>query len=151
MVTSLNLVYSASAVRRLLGLSAFAPIEMHLFAEVVWVWVKGHRPTFISKAAFQAHFIERRQALAQYLAVTRNSNNHNLFTVRNPSKQSVYRVQLQFDALICQCQDYENQVQFLGQGCCKHGYAVLQYLGLDSLQKSLDAAEPANHPSLVAA
>lgn len=141
MVTHFNLVYSASAVRRLLGLSTIVPVEIREFAQVIWVWVKGHRPTFISKAAFKAHFIERRKAQARALLVTRHLYDQNFFSVRNEAKNSVYTVAAQPKTLVCQCEDYKNQVQFLGQGCCKHGYAVLSHLGFSNLRDYIKGSE----------
>jgi hypothetical protein len=123
MVTQFNLLYSVSAVRRLLGLSALVPIEIHEFACVIWAWVRGNRPTFISKSAFKVHFVERRKVQARALLVTRHLYDQNFFSVRNEAKNSIYTVEVQAKTLLCQCEDYRNQLQFLGQACCKHGYA----------------------------
>ena len=150
MVTQFNLLYSVSAVRRILGLSALVPVEIHEFASVIWVWVKGRRPTFISKAAFKVHFIEHRKAQARALLVTRHLYDQNFFNVRNEAKNSVYTVEAQAKTLLCQCEDYRNQIQFLGQACCKHGYAVLNYLGFSSLRDYIDR-QVNNHANSLAA
>jgi hypothetical protein len=34
----------------------------------------------------------------------------------------------------CTCPDYEVQVKEFGKGCCKHAYAVLRFLGFESLK-----------------
>ena len=65
MVTAFNILYSAAAVRRLLGLRSSAQVELKEFARVIWVWVKGQRPTFISKAVFQAALCRMAQGSEQ--------------------------------------------------------------------------------------
>jgi len=39
MVTAFNILYSAAAVRRLLGLGAWVEVQIREFAWVIWVWV----------------------------------------------------------------------------------------------------------------
>lgn len=70
MVTAFNILYSAAAVRRLLGLGAWVEVQIREFAWVIWVWVKGRRPTFIGKARFRQHFVDwrRRQGAALVVA-----------------------------------------------------------------------------------
>jgi predicted nucleic acid-binding Zn finger protein len=43
------------------------------------------------------------------------------------------------DGVFCECQDYQNQIDLLGRGCCKHGYAVLAQLGMASLSDYLES------------
>lgn len=132
MVTSSNLVFSVAAVRRLLGLAASVAVQIREFAWVVWVWVRGKRPTFISKKAFYQHFVDRRKAEAKNLTVQKEQF-QNLHTVSNPSKGSSYQVATLPNEIDCTCDDYKNQIDFWGKGCCKHGYAVLGVLGFTSL------------------
>ncbi len=134
MVTRTNILYSVSAVRRLLGLGDRVSIQIREFGWVIWVWVKGLRPTFISKKLFKKHFVDRRKAEARSLLVTRNVFNVNSYTVRNENKDTVYNVSLTTNAAACECEDYRNQNQFFGRGMCKHGYAVLGQLGHNSLK-----------------
>ena len=130
MVTAFNILYSTAAVRRLLGLGGWVEVQLREFAWVIWVWVKGRRPTFIGKARFRQHFVDWRRGQAGGLVVTQDLNS---FWVVNPGKQTNYRVEARRDGVFCTCDDFNNQLEFFGRGCCKHGYAVLGYLGLGSL------------------
>ncbi|PSN19880.1 hypothetical protein C7271_04980 [filamentous cyanobacterium CCP5] len=146
MATRSNLLYSAAAIRRMLGLKASVPVHLREFFKVVWVWVKGQRPTFISKADLKAHFVEHRQDEARSLQVTDWLRTPPRYTVTNPASGAQYIVAERGDRLDCTCEDYHWQQQFFGRGCCKHGYAVLQYLGYDSLGQYA-AAHRADAPS----
>jgi len=130
MVTAFNILYSAAAVRRLLGLGAWVEVQIREFAWVIWVWVKGRRPTFIGKARFRQHFVDWRRRQGAALVVTQDLDS---FGVVNPGKETVYRVEARRDGVFCPCDDFNNQLEFFGRGCCKHGYAVLGFLGLSSL------------------
>ncbi|MFM7530435.1 MAG: hypothetical protein ACKO63_18465 [Nodosilinea sp.] len=130
MVTAFNILYSAAAVRRLLGLGARVEVQIREFAWVIWVWVKGRRPTFIGKARFRQHFVDWRRRQGAALVVTQDLDS---FGVVNPGKETVYRVEARRDGVFCTCDDFNNQLEFFGRGCCKHGYAVLGFLGLSSL------------------
>lgn len=138
MVTSLNLIYSAAAVRRIVG-DRFPVVRVERWWKVVLVVFKGCRPRFMSRAAFLKHFVEWRKAQARALKVTQWLDCGSRFTVRNEFKDSVHVVDCSASGLVCTCEDYQNQMQFLGKGCCKHGYAVLACLGFDSLQHYLAA------------
>jgi predicted nucleic acid-binding Zn finger protein len=139
MVTAFNLLYSAAAVRRLLGLKSSAKVELKEFARVIWVWVKGKRPTFISKTKFKAHFAEWRKVQARGLKVTKRLDIANHYTVRNLQKDTVYIVEKRADGVFCTCDDLNNQLEYFGRGCCKHGYAVLNSLGFSSLYEYIQA------------
>jgi len=122
-----------------MGLPASVPVQIREFLNVVWVWVKGHRPTFVSKSDLKAHFVEHRKAEARSLQVTDWLRSPARYTVTNPQTGSQHVVTEQADRLDCNCEDYYWQQQFIGRGCCKHGYAVLQYLGFDSLRSYVAA------------
>ncbi|MBD2259809.1 hypothetical protein [Pseudanabaena sp. FACHB-2040] len=137
MATRSTMLYSAAAVRRMLGLSPSTPVQLREFFKVIWVAVKGQRPTFISKAQMKSHFVQHRQAEAAQLQVTDWLRDPGQFTVTNPESQSRHQVSCLRDRLECDCEDYYWQRQAFGRGCCKHGYAVLNYLGFDSLRTYL--------------
>jgi len=137
MVTCFNILYSASAVRRLLGLSGDVGVQIREFFKVVWVWVVGKRPTFMSKRVFKQHFVYRRKAAALTLSVTQHSDSTERFTVCNEAKSTAYLVECRADGVFCTCDDFSNQLQFFGRGCCKHGYAALSSLGFSSLAEYL--------------
>ena len=135
MVSAFNILYSAAAVRRLLGLKSSAKVELKEFARVIWVWVKGKRPTFISKWVFIQHFADWRKSQSKGLKVTERLDIANHFTVRNVHKDTAYVVEKRADGVFCTCDDLNNQLEFFGKGCCKHGYAVLSFLGFESLSE----------------
>ena len=129
-----QLLYSAAAIRRLLDLPASATVQIKEFGQVLWVWVQGQRPTFVSKADLKQHFVQRRQAEAQKLTVVDWLRTPECYTVRSQQGDKDYWVTCTDGALRCTCADYQRQLTTFGRGCCKHGYAVLQHLGYSSLQ-----------------
>ena len=139
MATRSTFIYSAAAIRRMMGLPTSVPVQIREFFSVLWVWVKGDRPTFVSKADLKRHFVERRQAEAESLEVTDWLRDPPRYTVTNPESGSQHVVYEHRDRLDCDCEDYYWQQQFIGRGCCKHGYAVLHYLGFNSLQEFINA------------
>ncbi|MDB9526906.1 SWIM zinc finger family protein [Oscillatoria sp. CS-180] len=149
MATRSTFVYSAAAVRRLMGLPSSVPVQIREFLDVIWVWVKGDRPTFISKTDFKHHFVERRKEDARELEVTDWLRDPPRYTVTNPNSGSQHVVSEYADRLDCDCEDYRWQQQFIGRGCCKHGYAVLQYLGFDSLKTFVEAGTTGLQTTLV--
>ena len=139
MVTAFNLLFSAAAVRRLLGLKSSAQVEIREFFKVIWVWVKGNRPTFISKRVFLNHFVDFRKASSKGMKVTERLDMANHYTVRNLRKDTFYVVEVRREGVFCTCDDLNNQLEFFGRGCCKHGYAVLAQLGFSSLRDYIQA------------
>ena len=129
-----------------MGLPASVPVQIRAFLNVLWVWVKGDRPTFISKAQLKRHFVERRQAAAQGLEVRNELCTPVCYTVTDPQSGSHHRATEHAGWLACDCEDYYWQQRFIGRGCCKHGYAVLNYLGFDSLKSFVAATEQAAQP-----
>ena len=157
MVTAFNLLFSAAAVRRLLGLRPSVKVEIRKFFKVIWVWVQGKRPTFISKRVFMNHFAEWRQSQSKGFKVTKRLDLANHYTVRNLQKDTAYVVEVRREGVFCTCEDLKNQLEFFGWGCCKHGYAVLAQLGFGSLRDYLNAKtiipfpQVAERPALYAA
>lgn len=141
MATRSTILYSSAAIRRMFGLRPSVPVQVREFWQVVWVWVQGRRPTFISKANLKAHFVAQRKAAAVDLVVTDWLRDPPRFTVTNPDSGSRHLVESFGESLDCDCEDYLWQQRFFGWGCCKHGYAVLQYLGFDSLRDYLTAQQ----------
>jgi hypothetical protein len=137
MVTALSLVYSAAAVRRMVG-DRFPVVRVERWWKVCLVVFRGCRPRFMSRQAFLKHFVEWRKAQARALQVTRRFGFPHCFSVRNESKGSVYEVQTYIGGLNCNCEDFQNQIQFFGNACCKHGYAVLGYLGFETLSAYIE-------------
>ena len=137
MIDRKNFVYSKAAAARILGVSVYAIARFEKWAYVCFVQVKGKRPTFISFNAFKAHFVEWRVEASKFLCVSKVNDSQ--YRVVNPKKNTAYSVFVEADGLDCECKDYENQVAILkGRRCCKHGYAVLTWLGCDRLSDYLD-------------
>ena len=137
MITSANqLVFSKAAIARIFGLvyRSMSQIHFQVWFKVVWVWIEGHRPRFVSKQVFLKHFADWRKQAAKALKVTRHLMDESRLTVRNEVKDSFYTVELRAAGVFCHCEDFNNQLDFWGKGCCKHGYAVLGHLGFDSLE-----------------
>jgi len=127
-----HLIYSASAIRRVLNLPSTARLQVQKWFRVIWVWVEGQRPTFLSKATLKRHFVEWRKAAAKALFVEHFYDN--IYYVSHPGEaRSRRQVQVSHDGLKCQCEDFQAQVKEIGRGCCKHCYSILNYLGYDSL------------------
>jgi hypothetical protein len=144
MITSVNqLVFSVSAVRRILGVSSELEIKVRVWSKVLWVCVAGHRPTFISKQALLLHFVEWRKSTSRSMQISQVTIGSDLFTVRNEGKRSMYKVQTYTGGIKCECEDFKNQSRFLGCACCKHCYAVLGHLGFTALSDYIEASIPA--------
>lgn len=146
MITSTSILFSASSVRRVLGLKPSAAVSFRVWAFVVWVHVPGQRPTMISKKKFYQHFAAHRQQQGQQLRaegkVSKISGTR--YTIdSNSALSGFYMVELHPDRVACECPDYGNQIQFFGRGICKHGYGILATLGLTTLSDYLQAAEMA--------
>ena len=143
MINSKNFVYSKAAAARLLGVPVYAIARFEIWYKVCFVQVRGKRPTFIGKQAFRQHFVDWRVSQSRSLCVAQVDREH--FRVVNPKKSSAYSVFGVEDGFDCECKDYENQVSiFNGRACCKHGYAVLTWLGYDRLSDYI------NSPPMVA-
>lgn len=137
MVTQSNLIYSASAAARILGIPVGLIKGFVRWWKVCWVWVKGKRPTFISLPVFKQHFVEWRKAQSRSLLLARVNSEQ--FRVVNPRKGTAYSVWALSDGLDCECEDFKNQIFMLKKACCKHCYRVLLELGFSSLQDYLIA------------
>lgn len=137
MVTHTNILFSVSAVRRMLGLDSKAAIQIREFFRVIWVWVKGKRPTFISKTAFKQHFVDRRKVDSKDVRVRVTEDGS--YTAFSLISGRQYSLEINEKAIACTCEDYHNQIQYFGRGVCKHGYAVLNFLGFNSLKDYVNA------------
>jgi hypothetical protein len=132
MINASNFVYSKAAAARILDVPVYAIARFENWAYVCFVQVKGQRPTFLGKKAFKQHFVDWRIQQGRSLCTAQVNQEH--FRVVNPRKNTAYSVYLFEDGLDCECEDYKNQVLiFNGRACCKHNYAVLAWLGHNSL------------------
>jgi hypothetical protein len=116
---------------------------------ILVVFEKGQgSPRFVSKAVFKKHFAEYRKSSSRQVFVSyqplygyfRAPSSHNI--------QEAYRIELYPDHLECSCKDWEVQEQLgIAKPTCKHCYAVLDYIGCNSLADYVakDAMEFLNH------
>lgn len=136
MIQAEDYVYSKSAVARMLNVAQSLvtkvekwPINSFDKCSIVFVIVKGRRPRFWKKFDFLCHFADWRRAQSKELVVDRLMPD--TLAVINEKKKSKYVVKIKPDAIACTCEDYKNQNKFLPKaGVCKHGYAVLNSLGI---------------------
>lgn len=124
-----GLLFNVSATSRITGVPRSEIKSTEVWDKVVFVRFRtGSR--FISKKVYFAHFVAFRQEGSKEIQV-RNRVDH--WVAWNPTKDSSYCVTPYSDRIECSCDDYKNQIDVLGKGCCKHTYAVLGQLGHASL------------------
>ena len=129
-----NLLYSIAAVRRVLGLGDRVRVKIAHWFKVLWIWAEGSRPTLLSKSALKQHFVEFRKQQAKNLVVAGSGSRYQV---------GDHRVGVEAHGLTCTCQDFAVQSRSIGRGVCKHGYAVLNHLGYDSLSVFITASQAA--------
>lgn len=138
MVTAQNILYSKSALARILGIDTNLITRLEVWHSVVFAVIKGRRPRFFSKKIFKIHFVQWRQAQAKALVATQNVFNPNIFYVKNETKATAYTVNFFIGGSTCDCEDFNNQKQFFGMACCKHIYASLSQIGFTSLRDYIE-------------
>lgn len=92
---------------------------------------------FLSVSQFEADFQESRQQKTQALTVTPHQQDSWAYNVINTEKKSKYVVGTRHPYLTCTCADYAQQRRHNFQKhdiVCKHGYAVLQFLGYQTFE-----------------
>lgn len=132
-----SLIFTKSATARLLKIKPAQIVEYRVWAFVVWVHVKGQRPTMISKKAFYGGFVEFRREGGKALEGSVIAHTKTSYTV---SGSRPYQVTAG-TKIACTCEDYSQQIQAHGGGVCKHGYAVLGVMGYRSLAEYVEARE----------
>lgn len=138
MITAQNLIYSKAAAARILNLDYTLIKDLEIWNKVVLIKVKNQKAKFVSKKDFRQHFVDWRKARSYSLKTTPHIYNKEVFTVVNPHKDTSYQISLRADELICNCEDWANQKEYLGKACCKHCYSVLNYLGYSSLKEYVE-------------
>lgn len=134
MVNRNNIVYSIAAAQRILNIKT-GLYQVQEWTHVVWVHGKNFC-RFISKKLFKKHFADRRRAEAQNIDLLIDSQDDRHFTAMGSN--GVYQIHTHDVGIKCTCEDYKNQIRIIGKGVCKHGYAVLNHLGFDSLADYLE-------------
>lgn len=136
------IIYTATAAARILKVAPKAIKSIKVWAYVVWVHVQGFRPTLVSKSLFNRDFVEFRQGAGFGLftagKVAPTGRDTGVVRVAN-SNGGTYRVQLREASVQCECPDYLKQVELLGFGVCKHGYAGLNAHGFGTFSAYSEA------------
>lgn len=129
------MLYTLTAASRILN-TIYRDIKwVQVFYKVVNVLVKGSSPRFISKKVFWSAFVAFRKESAKSVQVKRIGERF----YQALGKEEIYTLELTQNRVTCTCKDFENQMQQLGKGCCKHGYAVLGQLGFSTLAEYIAA------------
>lgn len=131
------MIYTKSNAARTLG-QLYTRIQwIQEFWKVVNVCAKGHSPIFVSKKLFKQAFVEFRKESSKTVKVKRLGVDSVHFQALG--RDEIYDLTLTSNGVTCTCVDYQNQVNFLqgSKHCCKHGYAVLNRLGFNSLSEYL--------------
>lgn len=135
MINPNNFIYSRAAVARMLGIASQLVKKVEVWANCIFVIVQGRRPRFWKKASFTNHFVNHRIFSSRYYEVA--SKSKSTFEVWND--KSSYELSALQETIQCPCEDYSNQQRiFKGKGCCKHGYAVLRFLGFERLSEYIE-------------
>ena len=129
------MLYTLTAASRILHTSFNRIKWVQVFHKVINVCVKGASPRFVSKKLFWNAFVAFRQESAKSVKVKRIGDRH----FQALGREEIYDLELTQSALSCTCVDYKNQIDQLGKGCCKHGYAVLNTLGFTTLAQYIAA------------
>ena len=138
-----QLLYSKSAIARILNI-ALEEIEKYQIWHIgVWVKVIGKRPKIISFKTFKQHFVDFRKSNLEQLIANQDSQKSYFWDVYNPQKETWHRVKIEPLKITCTCGDWQTQNTLLPLACCKHCYKVLNQLGFNSLRDYLSQKQAA--------
>lgn len=137
MTTKTNLVFSIAAAVRLLGNKIFEVRVLPFVVLVRGLLSNGQKfCRFVSKRAFLNHFADRRKEDSKAVNIIAEIDNSDVFRAfGNAPNSNVYKLTKELRAIACTCEDYKNQQRIIHRGICKHGYAVLSFLGYSSLKE----------------
>jgi hypothetical protein len=136
MIDPKRFIFSYAAVARMLGIKPSLVKKVEVWFNCVFVIVRGRRPRFWKKSVFSNHFANWRKEEGSKLYAVRTADNQ--FLVESSKKHKYYHVEALHQAIVCNCDDYQNQQKILGTGCCKHGYAALELLGFERLSEYIE-------------
>ncbi len=143
MIDTNNFIYSKSALARALKINPKSIVRFEIWDKVIFVIVKGKRPTFISKNLFKKEFIEFRQGGSKTVNIIPHAVSDKLFLAQSKGGGERHQVEIYqtYDNLIksrCVCGDYKKQLENrfylkkeLGTSdrSCKHQIALETFLG----------------------
>jgi hypothetical protein len=131
MTTREKLIYSKTAASRMLNCLPHQ-VSIEVWDKIVLAKAKGRRPRFISKRAFQQHFVDIRKQKA--VDVTLYQQSATEWLAQSPDSKTYHNIEISNHRITCTCEDYRNQQQILGNACCKHIYSLLLQNGFNSLR-----------------
>jgi hypothetical protein len=121
-------IYSITAASTLLNRKDILVLEV--WAHIIFIKFKNGQGRFIAKKDFWIEFHRSRKERAKDLVV--NHYGEDLYQVSS-SKLEPYFVSVG-DDIQCECMDFANQVKSkFKHPMCKHGWALLNWLGFNSL------------------
>ena len=126
-----QLIYSKTAASRMLNCLPHQ-VSIEVWDKIILAKAKGRRPRFMSKRAFQQHFVEIRKQKALEVNLYQQSDNE--WLAHSPDGKTYHKLEITNNRIRCTCEDYRNQQQILGNACCKHIYSLLLQNGFDSLR-----------------
>jgi hypothetical protein len=155
-----KLFYSAAAIGRILEVGARNITEVQVKGDLVHFRYQNEART-LPKQALLNEFVRFRQTngdrLRELGLLTQDSQTR--FSCKSQKKvrkgegteTETYLIEVTAQGVNCTCEDYAKQKEEINTGVCKHGYAVLGYLGFRTLaefttmvnQKTAELAEEA--------
>ena len=131
-----DLIFTHRAAERILnGETNYSVKDLyinHSRQEVAVMVARTSRLKLLSAEAFYADFTESRHSRSKSLRCQKISENK--YKVESQTNEGEYQVTTSPISIACECQDYQNQIEAFGKGCCKHGYRVLSQLGYNRLE-----------------
>ena len=128
-------IYSITAAVRILGRKDISKLE--IWASIIFIKFKNGQGRFMAKKDFWIEFHRSRKERARELVVGHYEND--LYQVSSQSRLDPYFVSAN-DDIQCECEDFANQVKArFSHPMCKHGWALLGYLGFSSLSAYIQA------------
>jgi len=121
-------VFTKTATARILGVASSLVVRIKIFANAIWVYIRGKRPTFISKTQYQRDHLESRLDRSADIEVTPLGAFS--YTATNTEKGTSYRLWCEAGrGLQCECKDFERQIWGKQVNpTCKHKLAVQQFI-----------------------
>lgn len=143
MISQDNYIYSKSALARVLEINPKSIVRFEVWASVVFVIIKGKRPTFISKNLFKKEFVEFRNRNSQLVTITPHAVSETWFLGKSKDSKDQHKLEIftTYDNLVksrCDCEDYKNLKDhrfYLNKELgkidlkCKHQLALETFLG----------------------
>lgn len=141
------LIYTKESIARVLGVTVNRIGRMWVWAIGFWIWIKGRRPRLYKKSLFEMDFVNFRRNgskgyTVQILANPYKNAPTEYYVKSTSDPDRAYRVTDTTTKdgasrlMLCQCEDYKKMAEAYKAPVCKHGYALLNHLGYQSLKEA---------------